>query len=194
MNKYNTLEYSVIFYNQRNKELANVKYSIVFFPVSGNRETFTDVTNEKGRTKPILLTQNGRLHIFVEGHETIFSPRKIIKPVLATGDSVVEIKETKLEQNLKFITKQQYELKQQASKKNLEEIKQRASESKVKTGGFFNYSQIAPPISPLSTFKKNLDENLNLSYEEYKKRNTYLIKKTKYLKLKTYTMYRFVDS
>ena len=106
MNKYNTLEYSVIFYNQRNKELANVKYSIVFFPVSGNRETFTDVTNEKGRTKPILLTQNGRLHIFVEGHETIFSPRKIIKPVLATGDSVVEIKETKLEQNLKTRHKQ----------------------------------------------------------------------------------------
>lgn len=194
MNKYNTLEYSVVFYNQRNKELANVKYSIVFFPVSGARETFTDVTNEKGRTKPILLTQNGRLHIFVEGHETIFSPRKIIKPVLATGDSVVEIKETKLEQNLKFITKQQYELKQQASKKNLEEIKQRASESKVKTGGFFNYSQIAPPISPSSTFKKNLDESFNLSYEEYKKRNTYLIKKTKYLKLKTYAMYRFVDS
>lgn len=55
MNKYNVLEYSIIFYDQRNKELANVRYSLVFFPVSGGKETFTHVTNEKGRTKPIRL-------------------------------------------------------------------------------------------------------------------------------------------
>ena len=42
--------------------------------------------------------------------------------------------------------------------------------------------------------KKNLEESQNLSYEEYKKRNTHLIKKSEYLKFKTYVMYRFVDN
>lgn len=188
MNKYNVLEYSIIFYDQRNKELANVRYSLVFFPVSGGKETFTHVTNEKGRTKPIRLTQNGKLHIFVEGHETIFSPRKIIKPVLAEDDSVIEINEPKLAQNSAFITQQQYELQQNS----LQNLRQRTSVTKDKTGGFLNSSKIKPAM--MSDLKKKLEDNQAMSYETYKEKNTILTKKTKYLKFKTYVMYRFVDS
>ncbi|NCI77059.1 hypothetical protein [Acinetobacter kanungonis] len=193
MDRYNTLEFSIIFYNQRNKGLGNVKYKLVFISTSGNQQIFADITNDKGRTKPILLTQNGKLQIFVEGYETIFSQKKLIKPKLASGDNIIEIKEKKLEQNLKFITKQQYDIKQQVAKKNLEELKKIAAiNSKSKIGNFYNYSKITPPISP--TVKKNLEESQNLSYEEYKKRNTHLIKKSEYLKFKTYVMYRFVDN
>ena len=140
MDRYNTLEFSIIFYNQRNKELGNVKYKLVFISTSGNQQIFADITNDKGRTKPILLTQNGKLQVFVEGYETIFSQKKLIKPKLASGDNIIEIKEKKLEQNLKFITKQQYYLKQQVAKKNLEELKKIAAiNSKSKIGNFYNY-------------------------------------------------------
>lgn len=171
MNKYNVLEYSIIFYDQRNKELANVRYSLVFFPVSGGKETFTHVTNEKGRTKPIRLNQNGKLHIFVEGHETIFSPRKIIKPVLAEDDSVIEINEPKLAQNSAFITQQQYELQQNS----LQNLKQRTSVTKNKAGGFLNSSKIKPAM--MLDLKKKLKDNQAMSYEIYKEKIPFLLRK-----------------
>lgn len=117
MNKYNVIEKTIIFYNQRNKVLANVNYTLIFCPKQGSRTTYTGVTDDKGQTKPVEISENGKLHILVQGHETIFSPKKLIKPVLADGTNVIEIQDSRLENNIKFITKEQFELQQEKSKK-----------------------------------------------------------------------------
>ncbi len=38
MNPYTIFEYTIVFYNQRNKELPNVKYSIIFFCEDGTKK------------------------------------------------------------------------------------------------------------------------------------------------------------
>ena len=119
MNRYTTFEYTIVFYNQRNKELPNVKYSITFFCEDGTKETYKGTTNPKGQTKPISLNQNGKLHIFVEGYETIFSPKKTIKPILAEGNNIVEVNDIRLKGNTSFLTKAQYELMQKKASKDL---------------------------------------------------------------------------
>lgn len=190
MNPYTTFEYTIVFYNQRNKELPNVKYSIIFFCEDGTKETYKGATNPKGQTKPISLNQNGKLHIFVEGHETIFSPKKTIKPILAEGSNIVEVNAISLNQNAFFLTKAQYELKQRKANKDLEELRKNAKS--VKQKNFFNLSKIQPTF-PLD-LAEELNERINMSYEEYKKKNTHVVKKTKYLKFKNYALYRFIDS
>jgi len=190
MTPYTTFEYIIVFYNQRNKELPNVKYSIIFFSEDGGKETYEGVTNPKGQTKPISLNQNGKLHIFVEGHETIFSPKKTIKPILAEGSNIVEVNAISLNQNAFFLTKAQYELKQRKANKDLEELRKNAKS--VKQKNFFNLSKIQPTF-PLD-LAEELNERINMSYEEYKKKNTHVVKKTKYLKFKNYALYRFIDS
>lgn len=190
MTPYTTFEYTIVFYNQRNKELPNVKYSIIFFCEDGTKETYKGATNPKGQTKPISLNQNGKLHIFVEGHETIFSPKKTIKPILAEGSNIVEVNAISLNQNAFFLTKAQYELKQRKANKDLEELRKNAKS--VKQKNFFNFSKIQPTF-PLD-LAEELNERINMSYEEYKKKNTHVVKKTKYLKFKNYALYRFIDS
>ncbi|MDC4260527.1 hypothetical protein NQ692_11585 [Acinetobacter baumannii] len=190
MNPYTIFEYTIVFYNQRNKELPNVKYSIIFFCEDGTKKTYEGATNPKGQTKPIPLNQNGKLHIFVEGHETIFSPKKTIKPILAEGSNIVEVNDIKLKSNTSFLTKAQYELMQKKTSKDLEELRKNAKA--VKQKNFFNLSKIRPTF-PLD-LAEELNERINMSYEEYRKKNTHIVKKTKYLKFKNYALYRFVDS
>jgi len=190
MNRYTTFEYTIVFYNQRNQELPNVKYTIIFFSEDGRKETYQDVTNQKGQTKPISLNQNGKLHIFVEGYETIFSPKKTIKPILAEGNNIVEVNDIRLKGNTSFLTKAQYELMQKKASKDLEELRKNAKA--VKQKNFFNLSKIRPAFP--SDLAEELNERINMSYEEYKKKNTHNVKKTKYLKFKNYALYRFVDS
>lgn len=190
MTPYTTFEYTIVFYNQRNKELPNVKYSIIFFCEDGTKETYKGATNQKGQTKPISLTQNGKLHIFVEGHETILSPKKTIKPILAEGSNIIEVDAISLKKNTFFLTKAQYELKQRKANKDLEELRKNAKS--VKQRNFFNLSKIQPTF-PLD-LAEELNERINMSYEEYKKKNTHIVKKTKYLKFKNYALYRFIDS
>ncbi|MFV7441940.1 hypothetical protein ACNPMZ_03100 [Acinetobacter pittii] len=190
MTPYTTFEYTIVFYNQRNKELPNVKYSITFFCEDGTKETYKGATNQKGQTKPISLTQNGKLHIFVEGHETILSPKKTIKPILAEGSNIIEVDAISLKKNTFFLTKAQYELKQRKANKDLEELRKNAKS--VKQKNFFNLSKIQPTF-PLD-LAEELNERINMSYEEYKKKNTHIVKKTKYLKFKNYALYRFIDS
>jgi len=190
MTPYTTFEYTIVFYNQRNKELPNVKYSIIFFCEDGTKETYKGATNQKGQTKPISLTQNGKLHIFVEGYETILSPKKTIKPILAEGSNIIEVDAISLKKNTFFLTKAQYELKQRKANKDLEELRKNAKS--VKQKNFFNLSKIQPTF-PLDLAEK-LNERINMSYEEYKKKNTHVVKKTKYLKFKNYALYRFIDS
>ncbi|MFW1986885.1 hypothetical protein ACG9Y6_04305 [Acinetobacter baumannii] len=190
MNPYTIFEYTIVFYNQRNKELPNVKYSIIFFCEDGTKKTYEGATNPKGQTKPIPLNQNGKLHIFVEGHETIFSPKKTIKPILAEGSNIVEVNDIRLKSNTSFLTKAQYELMQKKTSKDLEELRKNAKA--VKQKNFFNLSKIRPTF-PLD-LAEELNERINMSYEEYRKKNTHIVKKTKYLKFKNYALYRFVDS
>ncbi|WPP57229.1 hypothetical protein SOI69_08210 [Acinetobacter pittii] len=190
MTPYTTFEYTIVFYNQRNKELPNVKYSIIFFCEDGTKETYKGATNPKGQTKPISLNQNGKLHIFVEGHETIFGPKKTIKPILAEGSNIVEVNSISLKKNAFFLTKAQYELKQSKANKDLEELRKNAKS--VKQKNFFNLSKIQPTF-PLD-LAEELNERINMSYEEYKKKNTHIVKKTKHLKFKNYALYRFIDS
>ncbi|MFV5396786.1 hypothetical protein VXN69_04125 [Acinetobacter baumannii] len=190
MNPYTIFEYTIVFYNQRNKELPNVKYSITFFCEDGTKKTYEGATNPKGQTKPIPLNQNGKLHIFVEGHETIFSPKKTIKPILAEGSNIVEVNDIRLKSNTSFLTKAQYELMQKKTSKDLEELRKNAKA--VKQKNFFNLSKIRPTF-PLD-LAEELNERINMSYEEYRKKNTHIVKKTKYLKFKNYALYRFVDS
>jgi hypothetical protein len=190
MTPYTTFEYAIVFYNQRNKELPNVKYSIIFFCEDGTKETYKGATNQKGQTKPISLNQNGKLHIFVEGHETILSPKKTIKPILAEGSNIIEVNAISLKKNTFFLTKAQYELKQRKANKDLEELRKNAKS--VKQKNFFNLSKIQPTF-PLD-LAEELNERINMSYEEYKKKNTHVVKKTKYLKFKNYVLYRFIDS
>lgn len=190
MNPYTIFEYTIVFYNQRNKELPNVKYSIIFFCEDGTKKTYEGATNPKGQTKPIPLNQNGKLHIFVEGHETIFSPKKTIKPILAEGSNIVEVNDIRLKSNTSFLTKAQYELMQKKTSKDLEEL--RKNTKAVKQKNFFNLSKIRPTF-PLD-LAEELNERINMSYEEYRKKNTHIVKKTKYLKFKNYALYRFVDS
>lgn len=190
MTPYTTFEYTIVFYNQRNKELPNVKYSIIFFCEDGTKETYKGATNQKGQTKPISLNQNGKLHIFVEGHETILSPKKTIKPILAEGSNIIEVNAISLKKNTFFLTKAQYELKQRKANKDLEELRKNAKS--VKQKNFFNLSKIQPTF-PLD-LAEELNERINMSYEEYKKKNTHVVKKTKYLKFKNYVLYRFIDS
>ncbi|HGF9175982.1 TPA: hypothetical protein ACJERR_002969, partial [Acinetobacter baumannii] len=153
MNPYTIFEYTIVFYNQRNKELPNVKYSIIFFCEDGTKKTYEGATNPKGQTKPIPLNQNGKLHIFVEGHETIFSPKKTIKPILAEGSNIVEVNDIRLKSNTSFLTKAQYELMQKKTSKDLEELRKNAKA--VKQKNFFNLSKIRP------TFPLDLAEELN---------------------------------
>ena len=190
MTPYTTFEYTIVFYNQRNKELPNVKYSIIFFCEDGTKETYKGTTNPKGQTKPISLNQNGKLHIFVEGHETILSPKRTIKPILAEGSNIIEVNAISLKKNAFFLTKAQYELKQRKANKDLEELRKNAKS--VKQKNFFNLSKIQPTF-PLD-LAEELNERINMSYEEYKKKNTHVVKKTKYLKFKNYALYRFIDS
>ncbi|XZY03034.1 hypothetical protein ACT4XO_12720 [Acinetobacter baumannii] len=190
MNPYTIFEYTIVFYNQRNKELPNVKYSIIFFCEDGTKKTYEGATNPKGQTKPIPLNQNGKLHIFVEGHETIFSPKKTIKPILAEGSNIVEVNDIRLKSNTSFLTKAQYELMQKKTSKDLEELRKNAKA--VKQKNFFNLSKIRPTF-PLD-LAEELNERINMSYEEYRKKNTHIVKKTKYLKFKNYALYRFIDS
>ncbi|HEO1837432.1 hypothetical protein QM090_11230 [Acinetobacter baumannii] len=190
MNPYTIFEYTIVFYNQRNKELPNVKYSIIFCCEDGTKKTYEGATNPKGQTKPIPLNQNGKLHIFVEGHETIFSPKKTIKPILAEGSNIVEVNDIRLKSNTSFLTKAQYELMQKKTSKDLEELRKNAKA--VKQKNFFNLSKIRPTF-PLD-LAEELNERINMSYEEYRKKNTHIVKKTKYLKFKNYALYRFVDS
>jgi hypothetical protein len=190
MTSYTTFEYTIVFYNQRNKELPNVKYSIIFFCEDGTKETYKGTTNPKGQTKPISLNQNGKLHIFVEGHETILSPKRTIKPILAEGSNIIEVNAISLKKNAFFLTKAQYELKQRKANKDLEELRKNAKS--VKQKNFFNLSKIQPTF-PLD-LAEELNERINMSYEEYKKKNTHVVKKTKYLKFKNYALYRFIDS
>lgn len=190
MTSYTTFEYTIVFYNQRNKELPNVKYSIIFFCEDGTKETYKGTTNPKGQTKPISLNQNGKLHIFVEGHETILSPKRTIKPILAEGSNIIEVNAMSLKKNAFFLTKAQYELKQRKANKDLEELRKNAKS--VKQKNFFNLSKIQPTF-PLD-LAEELNERINMSYEEYKKKNTHVVKKTKYLKFKNYALYRFIDS
>ncbi|OEC92417.1 hypothetical protein [Acinetobacter sp. YK3] len=189
MNKYNVIEKTIIFYNQRNKVLANVNYTLIFCPKQGSRTTYTGVTDDKGQTKPVEISANGKLHILVQGHETIFSPKKLIKPVLADGTNVIEIQDSRLENNIKFITKEQFELQQEKSKKLRAELKELVK--KNPKGNFFNLSKM-PPAFNHGVHK--LEESFDISYEEYKKKNTTIIKSRKYLKFKMYVLYRFVDS
>ncbi|HCA5311516.1 TPA: hypothetical protein MW274_003623 [Acinetobacter baumannii] len=130
------------------------------------------------------------MHIFVEGHETIFSPKKTIKPILAEGSNIVEVNDIKLKSNTSFLTKAQYELMQKKTSKDLEELRKNAKA--VKQKNFFNLSKIRPTF-PLD-LAEELNERINMSYEEYRKKNTHIVKKTKYLKFKNYALYRFVDS
>lgn len=190
MTPYTTFEYTIVFYNQRNKELPNVKYNIIFFCEDGAKETYKGVTNPEGQTKPISLHQNGKLHIFVEGHETILSPKKTIKPILAEGSNIIEVNAISLKKNTFFLTKAQYELKQRKANKDLGELRKNAKS--VKQKNFFNLSKIQPTF-PLD-LAEELNERINMSYEEYKKKNTLVVKKTKYLKFKNYALYRFIDS
>ncbi|WP_250620631.1 hypothetical protein, partial [Acinetobacter pittii] len=160
------------------------------FCEDGTKETYKGATNQKGQTKPISLTQNGKLHIFVEGHETILSPKKTIKPILAEGSNIIEVDAISLKKNTFFLTKAQYELKQRKANKDLEELRKNAKS--VKQKNFFNLSKIQPTF-PLD-LAEELNERINMSYEEYKKKNTHIVKKTKYLKFKNYALYRFIDS
>ncbi|HCJ6672743.1 TPA: hypothetical protein NU797_003475 [Acinetobacter baumannii] len=130
------------------------------------------------------------MHIFVEGHETIFSPKKTIKPILAEGSNIVEVNDIRLKSNTSFLTKAQYELMQKKTSKDLEELRKNAKA--VKQKNFFNLSKIRPTF-PLD-LAEELNERINMSYEEYRKKNTHIVKKTKYLKFKNYALYRFVDS
>ncbi|NUF45162.1 hypothetical protein HUN11_15585 [Acinetobacter pittii] len=130
------------------------------------------------------------MHIFVEGHETILSPKKTIKPILAEGSNIIEVDAISLKKNTFFLTKAQYELKQRKANKDLEELRKNAKS--VKQKNFFNLSKIQPTF-PLD-LAEELNERINMSYEEYKKKNTHIVKKTKYLKFKNYALYRFIDS
>lgn len=189
MNKYIVIEKTIIFYNQRNKVLANVNYTLIFFPKQGSRTTYTGVTDDKGQTKPVEISENGKLHVFVQGYETIFSPKKLIKPVLAEGTNVIEIQDSRLENNIKFITKEQFELQQEKSKKLRAELKEQAK--KNSKGNFFNLSKMPPAFNH---GVQKIEESFDISYEEYKKKNTTIIKSRKYLKFKMYVLFRFMDS
>lgn len=63
----------------------------------------------------------------------------------------------------------------------MEELRKNAKS--VKQKNFFNLSKIQPTF-PLD-LAEELNERINMSYEEYKKKNTHVVKKQNILSLKT---------
>lgn len=206
MNKYTILEYTVSFYNQRAESLANVSYTLIFQPKKGNKETYSDVTDKDGRTKPIKIVCNGTLSVFVQGYSTIFSKKTLIKPILAEGTNIIEINEKSLDDNLKFPTEGQYSLRQKELQQRIIDIRKTAQQNNKRIGqsnnkgsnifgniGSYPNSNGFPNVlgqqNKPNVFEKSLEP---VSYSEYKKKNTVITKKPKRLKFKNYCMFQFV--
>lgn len=197
MSKYTILEHAIYFYNQRNEALDNVSYTLVFISKDGTKETYKDKTDKNGKTKLINITKNGNIHIFVEGFSSIFATKKTIKPILAEGSSIIQINEKSLDDNLKFPTESQYKLQQKANAQAIENIK-KAAQKNNKGSTFFG--SLGGNTSGFPTLDKSNKPNLYqkilepISYTDYKKNNTIVIKKTNRLKFKNYAMFQFVLS
>lgn len=197
MSKYTILEHAIYFYSQRNEALDNVSYTLVFISKDGKKETYKDKTDKNGKTKPITITKNGNIHVFVEGFSSIFATKKLIKPVLAEGSNVVEINEKSLDENLKFQSESQYILKQKAAAQRIIDLRkeaQRNNNGSTIFGNLGNNPSQFPGIGKINNQNKLQKMLEPISYADYKKQNTVNIKKTKSLKFKNYAMFKFVLS
>ena len=203
MNKFNVLEFNLLFYSQRNEHLANVKYTLIFTKKNGVKETYKDTTDQNGKTKTIHLDANGKVQVFVEGYQSIFSKKKLISPILAEGTNTLEINETKLEGNLKFPTAEQYKKMQLDAEQQLENLKKIAQ--KNASNGSKIFGNLGKNLKPFPIFGSQKSSSngmgdilknspLNMSYEDYKKKNTITFKQQKYLKFKNYCIYQFLFS
>ena len=219
MKSYYYVVNCIIQFNRQGDEpLKGVKYKISLFNSSNQIiEQFEDITNTKGQTKPLIFDQNGTLKIFVEGYKTHLSTeKKWMEPLLSKDSHIIEIDESKLDQNVKFLTEKQYEIQ----KKNAQEIVANMKKTLEKSiyngvpnifnvptnkGGSSIFSkQIemkAPPVFRMSMekngFLKDAEENLayfEKDYKTYKEKNTKKIPKLFFRYFKTYSIYQFVDS
>lgn len=197
MSKYTILEYTVLFYNQRNQSLPKVAYTLIFKPKNGSKLTYKDVTDKEGRTKPVKIESNGTISVFVEGHAGIRVKKSLIAPVLAEGSHIIQINEKSLDANLKFPTENQYDLQQKANAQSIENLKKAAQKNNKGSTLFGNLGKNANTFPNLgksnapNIYQKSLEP---ISYSEYKKNNTVIVKKPKRLIFKNYAMFQFLLS